>query len=109
MFFVFDRLTYWRVRPGQLTVEHLIGGGAESFNTNGLRFQKLKSDLFRATVGFDAGDLEAKTADGATIELFNVIFVSRKVHTIEQLIAVRPDQDNDHSDALGREDRFGPD
>jgi hypothetical protein len=92
MFFVFDRLTYWRVRPGQLTVEHLIGGGAESFNANRLRFQKLKSDLFRATVGFDAGDLEATTADGAKIELFNVIFVSRKVHTVEELIAVTPDQ-----------------
>ena len=35
MFFVFDRLTYWRVRPGQMTEEHLIGGGAESFDTNG--------------------------------------------------------------------------
>ena len=40
MFFVFDRLTYWRIRPGQMTEEHLIGGGAESFDTNGLRFQK---------------------------------------------------------------------
>jgi len=92
MFFVFDRLTYWRVRPGQLTVEHLIGGGAESFNANRLRFQKLKSDLFRATVGFDAGDLEATTPGGAKIELFNVTFVSRKVHTVEELIAVMPDQ-----------------
>ncbi len=43
MFFVFDRLTYWRIRPGQMTEEHLIGGGAESFDTNGLRFQKLSS------------------------------------------------------------------
>ncbi len=91
MFFVFDRLTYWRVRPGQMNVNHLIGGGAESFNANGLRFQKLKSDLFRATVGFDAGDLEATTVDGAKIELFNVIFASRKVHAVEELIAVRPD------------------
>jgi hypothetical protein len=38
------------------------------------------------------GDLEATTADGAKIELFNVIFVSRKVHTVEELIAVMPDQ-----------------
>ena len=54
-------------------------------------FQKLKSDLFRAALGFDAGDLEATTADGAKVEMFNVIFVSRKVLTVEQLIAVRPD------------------
>jgi hypothetical protein len=91
MFFVFDRLTYWRVRPGQMTVENLIGGGAESINANGLRFQKLKSDLFRAILGFDAGDLEATTVGGVKIELFNVILVSRKVNTIEQLMAVRPD------------------
>ena len=40
MFFVFDRRTYWRVRPGQMTVEHLIGGGAASFDTNGLRISR---------------------------------------------------------------------
>lgn len=91
MFFVFDRLTYWRVRPGQMTVGHLIGDGEESFNANGLRFQKLKSDLFRAALGFDAGDLEATTGDGTKLELFNVIFVSRKVAAVEKLIAVRPD------------------
>ena len=33
MFFIFDRVTYWRIRPGQVTEEHLIGGGAESFDT----------------------------------------------------------------------------
>ena len=32
MFFVFDRLTYWRIRRGQMTEEHLIGGAAESFD-----------------------------------------------------------------------------
>src|SRR5262245_6436831 len=26
-FFVFDRLVYWRVRPGQINEQHLIGGG----------------------------------------------------------------------------------
>ena len=46
MFFVFDRLTYWRIRPAQMTEEHLIGGGAESFDSNGLRFQKLSADFF---------------------------------------------------------------
>jgi hypothetical protein len=51
MFFVFDRMTYWRIRPGQMTIEHLIGGAAESFDTNALRFQKVSSDLFRAGLG----------------------------------------------------------
>jgi hypothetical protein len=94
MFFVFDRLTYWRIRPGQMTEEHLIGGGAESFDTNGLRFQKLSSDFFRAALGLGAGDLKATTTGerGTTIEIPNVIFVDRKVHAIEKLISVKPER-----------------
>jgi len=93
MFFVFDRLTYWRIRPGQVTEEHLIGGGSESFDTNGLRFVKLNSDFFRATLGLGAGDLRATAAggQGATIDIPNVIFVDRKVHAIEKLISVKPE------------------
>ena len=93
MFFVFDRLTYWRIRPGQMTEEHLIGGGAESFDTHGLRFQKHSSDFFRAALGLGAGDLKATAAGerGATIEIPNVIFVDRKVHAIEKLISVKPE------------------
>jgi hypothetical protein len=94
MFFVFDRLTYWRIRPGQMTEERLIGGGAESFDTNGLRFQKHSSDLFRSILGLGAGDLKAMMAGehGAAIELPNVMFVDRKVHAIEKLIAVKPER-----------------
>jgi hypothetical protein len=94
MFFVFDRLTYWRIRPGQMTEEHLIGGGAESFDTNGLRFQKHSSDFFRAALGLGAGDLKATVAGegGSTIEIPNVMFAERKVHAIEKLIVVRPDR-----------------
>jgi hypothetical protein len=94
MFFVFDRLTYWRIRPGQMTVEHLIGGGAESFDTNGLHFQKLSSDFFRAALGLGAGDLRATASGqrGATIEIPNVTFVDRKVRSIEKLISVKPER-----------------
>ncbi len=49
-------------RPGQMTEEHLIGGAAESFDTNGLRFQKLSSDFFRALLDLGAGDLKATAA-----------------------------------------------
>ena len=94
MFFVFDRLTYWRIRPGQMTEEHMIGGGAQSFDTNGLRFQKLSSDIFRAILGFGAGDIKATMAGdrAAAIELPNVIFVDRKVQAIDKLISVKPDR-----------------
>jgi hypothetical protein len=93
MFFVFDRLTYWRVRPGQMTEEHLIGGGAESFDTHGLRFQKHSSDFFRAALGLGAGDLKATGTGerGAAIEIPNVMLVDRKVRAIERLISVKPD------------------
>ena len=94
MFFLFDRLTYWRIRPGQMIEERLIGGGAESFDTNGLRFQKHSSDFFRTTLGLGAGDLMATVpgAGGATIEIPNVIFVDRKIEAIEKLVVVKPDQ-----------------
>ena len=94
MFFVFDRLTYWRIRPGQMTEEHMIGGAAQSFDTNGLRFQKLSSDFFRAILGFGAGDIKATMAGdrAAAIELPNVIFVDRKVQAIDKLIAVKPER-----------------
>ena len=94
LYFVFDRLTYWRIRPGQMTEERLIGGGAESFDTNGLRFQKLSSDFFRSMLGLGAGDLKATMAGehGVAIELPNVIFVDRKVHAIEKLISVKPER-----------------
>jgi hypothetical protein len=93
MFFIFDRMTYWRIRPGQMTVEHIIGGGAESIDTETVRFQKLSSDLFRTVLGLGAGDLQAMVAGapGTTLNMSNVLFAERKVHEIERLIAVKPD------------------
>lgn len=93
MFFVFDRMTYWRIRPGQMTEERLIGGGAESFDTNGLRFQKLNSDFFRGVLGLGAGDLTVTAAAGRgpPIEIQNVLFVHRKVLAAEKLISVKPE------------------
>ena len=94
MFFIFDRLTYWRIRPGQLTEEHIVGGGAESFDTNGLRFQRLNADFFRGLLGLGAGDLTVTTAGGreAAIHIPNVLFVASKVHAVEKLIAVKPER-----------------
>jgi hypothetical protein len=72
----------------------LIGGGAETFDTNGLRFQKHRADFFRAVLGLGAGDLKATAAGerGTTIEIPNVIFVDRKVRAIEKLISVKPER-----------------
>jgi hypothetical protein len=74
MFFIFDRMTYWRIRPGQMTVEHIIGGAAQSVDTGAVRFQKLSSDLFRTVLGLGAGDLQATGAGspGTTLNISRV-------------------------------------
>lgn len=43
--FGFDRMTVWRVRPGQM-----IGGRARSFDTNSLVFEKRSRDLFHDVI-----------------------------------------------------------
>jgi hypothetical protein len=92
--FLLDRLTYWRVRPGQLVEERLVGGGAVSHDTNGMRFQKREQDYFRHIVlGLGAGDLVLSGGGlrDETIVIPNVVFVSRKVHAIERMISVKPE------------------
>jgi hypothetical protein len=94
-FFVFDRLVYWRVRPGQITEEHLIGGGEKSFDTRGMLFEQHSDDFFRHLVlGLGAGDLKLMTtgAKSVTIEIENVLFAQRKVSQIQRLVAVKPDE-----------------
>ena len=93
-FFVFDRLVYWRVRPGQLVEQRLVGGSSQSHDTNGLRFEKREQDYFRHVVlGLGAGDLllTGKGLREDQIAIPNVLFVNRKVKAIEDLIGVKPE------------------
>ena len=93
--FGFDRLTVWRVRPGQMIEERLVGGRARSFDTNSLVFEKRSQDLFHDVIlGWGAGDLTLTTggANKETIQIPNVLLVDRKMKAIERLIAVKPDQ-----------------
>ena len=93
-FFVFDRLTLWRVRPGQMVEERLIGGQARSFDTDGLVFEKRGQGFFHHIIlGMGAGDLTL-TIGGVneqTIQIPNVLFLDRRVKAIERLIAVKPE------------------
>jgi hypothetical protein len=94
-FFVFDRLTIWRVRPGQMIEERLVGGQARSYDTNGLVFEKRGQDLFHDIIlGMGAGDLTIRTggANKETIQIPNVLLVDRRMKAIERLIAVKPDE-----------------
>jgi hypothetical protein len=93
-FFVFDRLTFWRVRPGQLTMEQVIGGAEESYDTRGMLFEEHGDDFFRHyLLGFGAGDLRLTTAGAKKTEILipNVLFADRKVKLMQRLIAVKPD------------------
>lgn len=92
-FFVFDRLTVWRVRPGQLIEERLIGGQAHSYDTNGLVFEKRSQDQFHDIfLGLGAGDMMLTIGSTKeTIQIPNVLFVDSKVKAIGRLIGVKPE------------------
>lgn len=93
--FVYDRLSYWRVTPGQLTYDAVIGGAQKSYDTRGMVFEKHRQDLFRHwIIGFGSGDIEISTT-GARRETFsvpNVLFVDSKIGEIQHMIAMQPDQ-----------------
>jgi len=92
--FVYDHMTFWRVRPGQLTQETVIGGAAKSFDTRGMVFEKRLEDVFRHWVlGLGSGDIRIATSGARREELVltNVLFVDRKVQEIQKLLAVTPD------------------
>jgi hypothetical protein len=93
--FLFDRLHYWKVRPGQITYERVIGGAERSYDTRGMVFEKQRKDLFRHwIVGLGSGDIQISTtgAKRETIFVPNVLFVDSKIDAIQRMIAVQPDQ-----------------
>jgi hypothetical protein len=93
--FVYDRSSYWRVTPGQLTYDAVIGGAQKSYDTRGMVFEKQRQDLFRHWIlGLGSGDISISTT-GARRETFsipNVLFVDAKVREIQKMIAMQPDQ-----------------
>ncbi len=92
--FVFDRLSFWRVRPGQLTREYVLGAVENSYDTDNLVFTKQQNDIFRHWIlGLGSGDLEMQTMGGRGIvaKVSNVLFLNWKVSTIQSLIATKPD------------------
>jgi hypothetical protein len=94
-FFIFDRMTYWKLTPGQLTQEHVIGGAAKSYDTRGMVFEKVRQDLFRNWVlGLGSGDVKISTlgAHRETMNIPNVLFVDAKVRRIQELIALHQQQ-----------------
>ncbi len=91
--FIVDRMSYWEVKPGQLTRVAILGAGSRTYDTIGMVLEKHREDLFRHWIlGLGSGDLEIHTT-GATkerIEVQNVAFVGTKIETIQRLISEDP-------------------
>jgi hypothetical protein len=91
--FVYDHLSYWKVVPGQITHETLVGAAERSYDTRGMLLEKHRGDLFRHWIlGLGSGDLEL-TLTGPkteTVMVPNVLFISQKVQKIQRLIAEKP-------------------
>jgi hypothetical protein len=93
--FVFDRLDYWIIRPGQVVHEMVFGGGSRTYDTRGMSVYKLRNDLFRHWIlGLGSGDIHLASTGAAATEfvLENVMFAGRRIDAIQQLVAMKPDE-----------------
>jgi hypothetical protein len=91
---VFDKQIYMVFTPGQFKVCTEVGGGEQTYSTIGMTMEKQRSDLFRHWVlGLGSGDLIVKTtgAQAHHFEMPNVLFVSRKLQQIDNMIRKIPD------------------
>jgi hypothetical protein len=103
-FFVFDRMHFWRIRPGQMTYERFIGGGEISYDTRNMVLEKRLEDLFRHHIlGLGSGDLLIMTSGARSekIDIPNVVFIDRTIRQAQRLIAIKPDEAQDRTVAAG--------
>jgi hypothetical protein len=88
----FDQQIYIVFTPGQFKVRTEIGGGEKVYDVMGMKLERQRSDLFRHMIlGLGSGDLIVKTS-GASSEHFdlpNVLFISKKVQMIEDMLQKR--------------------
>ncbi len=92
--FGFDRMHYWKFRPGQLTYESSFGGGQKSYDTSGMLFEKLRDDPFRHwLLGMGSGDLMIATsgAQREQLQIPNVLFLDRILIRLQKMVSERPE------------------
>ena len=90
--FIFDRLTFWRVYPGQIVEERLIGGASNSHDTDRLIFEKQDRDLFKhGLLGLGAGDVRMIAPGRDPIYIPNVLFIESKIHKAQELVVINPE------------------
>jgi hypothetical protein len=91
---VFDHLSFWRIRPGQVTHEYVLGAVESSYDTDNMIFTKMQADIFRNWIlGFGSGDLQMQTMGGRGVvaQVSNVLFVNARMAKIERMIATKPE------------------
>jgi hypothetical protein len=90
--FLYDPMRYVTFTPGQLVVHREIGDLREVFDTAQVEVEKRRTDLFRHWVlGLGAGDLILKVpGQSLQIELPNVLFVTRRVTQVANLMKTKP-------------------
>jgi hypothetical protein len=91
---IFDHLSFWRIRPGQVTHEYVLGAVENSYDTDNMVFTKQQADVFRNWIlGLGSGDLQIQTMGGRGVvaQLSNVLFVNARAARIQRLIATKPD------------------
>jgi hypothetical protein len=91
---VFDHLSFWRIRAGQVTHEYVWGAVESSYDTDNMVFTKQQADLFRNWIlGFGSGDLQMQTMGGRGVvaKVSNVLFLNARMTRIQRLIATKPE------------------
>jgi hypothetical protein len=98
VFFIYDRMSYWRITPGQIIHEYRLRGGEVAYNTEGMVFRKQREDLFRHVIlGWGSGDLimvplvRSGTGDRDELQVFNVLRVGKRLTQIQALISEKPE------------------
>ena len=92
---VFDHMSHWRITPGQVTHEFVLGSSSKSYDADNMVFEKFRDDLFRHWIlGFGSGDLRIRAFGAQQDPIFipNVLLVGSKVRRIEHMIAAKPDR-----------------
>jgi hypothetical protein len=90
---LFDHLSFWRIRAGQVTHEYALGAVESSYDTDNMVFTKQQADVFRNWIlGLGSGDLQMQTMGGRGIvaNVSNVLFINTRLDEIQRLISTKP-------------------
>jgi len=95
---VYDRMSYWRITPGQVVHEYRLRGSEVAYNTEGMVFQKKREDLFRHIIlGWGSGDLtmvplvRSGNVEREELHIYNVLRVGRRLKQIQAMISEKPE------------------